>query len=236
MPAPDHPAPDHLAHLEADALAVADVLRTADPGARVPACDWTLGDLARHLGVVHRWATTVVRTGERAPMPEDPHVADADLADWLAQGAGALLAVLAQTPPDRPCWTFSGPGTVAWWRRRQALETAVHRVDAERAAGRPYALADDLAEDGVAEVLEVMLPRQVRLQRAPEPATGLRLVSTTSGRAWQLGPEPASSVLSGSPGDLLLVLWRRLPRTAPGVVAGGDLVALDALLGTALTP
>ncbi len=227
--------PDHLAHLQADAAVIADLLLTADPDAPVPACSqWALRDLVLHLGQIHRWATDVVRTGERQRPPE-VDVPDGGLADWLSDGADALHRTLRDTDPERPCWTLAGPGTARFWCRRQALETVVHRVDVEQAVGRQGGVPDDLAEDGVAEVVETLHPRQVALERTPPPRTGVTLVSTT-GRTWDLGTMPAAATLTGRPGDLLLLLWRRVPRTAPALTAGGDLTALDDLLAGSLTP
>ena len=227
---------DHTTHLAQDAAAVVEVMRTTDPSTPVQACPgWTLRDLAGHLGGVHRWATTVVRTGERGPQ-DTTAPADDDLADWLAQGAADLVAVLDD--PGRPSWTFSGPGTAAFWARRQALETVVHRVDAQRAAGAVQPVAPDLAEDGIAEVLDVMLPRQVAIGRTPEPASGATLLTGTllTGTRHHLGVQPASAVVSGPAEAVLLLLWRRTDRHDPRLSVSGDLVALDALLGQALTP
>jgi len=52
-----------------------------------------------------------------------------------------------------------GPHTVGWWRRRQALETAVHRWDAEAATGDPSPVPTGLAVDGIDEYLFDFLPR-----------------------------------------------------------------------------
>ena len=222
---------DHTAHLAQDAAAVVTVLRTTDPSTPVPGCPgWALRDLAGHLGGVHRWATTVVRTGERGPQ-DATAPSDDDLLDWLAEGAADLLAALSD--PERPCWTFTGPGTAAFWARRQALETVVHRVDAQRTAGPAQPVDPDLAEDGIAEVLDLMLPRQVGLGRTPEPATGATLVT---GTRRHLGARPASAGVRGPAEAVLLLLWRRTDRRDPRLSVTGDLVALDALLGLALTP
>ena len=132
---------DHTAHLAQDAAAAVAVLRTTDLSSPVPGCPgWVLRDLAGHLGGVHRWATAVVRTGERGGPKYATPPPDGELADWLAQGAADLVAVLGD--PDRPCWTFSGEGTAAFWARRQALETVVHRIDAHRRAARRSAPPD----------------------------------------------------------------------------------------------
>ena len=50
--------------------------------------------------------------------------------------------------------------TAASWARRQAHEHLVHRMDLEAAAGVPHAPVDTaLADDGVDELLTVILPR-----------------------------------------------------------------------------
>lgn len=93
---------------------------------------------------------------------------DDALADWLREGLDALTVALAER--GRPCWTLAGLATAAWWRRRQALETAVHRVDAERVLGPASPVDPALTVDGVAEVVDVLHPRQLRLGRAAVPA------------------------------------------------------------------
>lgn len=226
--------PDHLAHLADDVAAIGEVLRDTECDAPVPDCpDWALRDLVLHLGGVHRWATSTVRTGVKQPQPEQ-QVADDGLRSWFLEGARALQDELAGDP-DRPAWTFTGPGTVQFWRRRQALETAVHRVDADRCAGKERPIPDDLAEDGIAEVVEVLHPRQVHLGRTPAPAGSARLVST-SGGSWLLGDGPTCATLTGSPSDLLLLLWRRERRRSRSFTVEGDAAALDELLAARLTP
>ena len=132
---------DHTAHLAQDAAAAVVVLRTTNLLSPVPGCPgWVLRDLAGHLGGVHRWATAVVRTGERGGRQYATPPPDDELAGWLAQGAADLVSVLSDL--DRPCWTFSGEGTAAFWARRQALETVVHRIDAHRRAARRSAPPD----------------------------------------------------------------------------------------------
>jgi uncharacterized protein (TIGR03083 family) len=227
-------SPDHLGHLAADAEAFAQVLQRADLDAPVGACPgWALRELALHLGQVHLWVTAIVRTGELQPEPT-AQVPDAELAAWYAACAQGLLDVLTGDP-HRPTWTFAGPGTVAFWRRRQAQETAVHRVDAQRAVGAEQPVADALAADGVDEVVDVMHPRQVRLGRSPAATAGVQLV-VPGGPQWLLGAAPAQATVTGSASDLLLLLWRRRSRTDPCLVVEGDLDALDGLLAQRLTP
>lgn len=224
---------DHLAHLESDAAAFVAAVRRTGPDAPVPGCPgWALRDLAVHLGTVHRWVAAIVRTGDRQPM-QAWEVQDADLAGWCADSAAEVLDALGSAEPDRPCWTFPGAGETAFWRRRMAHETAVHRVDAERTAGSERPLDPALAEDGIAEVLEVMHPRQVALGRTEAPTTGIALATATTRR---LGPVPTAVTVSGPPDAVLLLLWGRLPRTDPRLEVTGDVAALDRLLETPVTP
>lgn len=227
---------DHLAHLAVEAAAFGAVLRAAPATTPVPACpDWTLGDLARHVGAVHRWVAATVASGEKTPLTP-AEVSDDALPDWFDDGAQALLTALTAADPTTPCPTLVGPGTAGFWRRRMALETLVHRVDAERALGPAGPVPADLAADGVEEVVDVMHPRQVAMQRTPAPPTGLALVDPDTGRRWQLGPDPATATVTGPAAALLELLWRRAPRTDPRLTCHGDLAALDALLAQSLTP
>lgn len=226
--------PDHLAHLAAEVAALDALLAEADLDSPVPDCpDWALRDLVRHLGGVHRWATAVVLTGDKQSEAEQP-VEDADLRAWFGEGAQALQDALAGDP-DRPVWTMAGPQTVQFWRRRQAVETAVHRVDAERCTGVENPVPDDLAESGIDEVVELIHPRQVRLGRTEAPTCSARLVST-SGRSWTLGEGPTCATVTGPPSALLLLLWRRERRRSRAFTVEGDTAALDALLASGLTP
>ena len=89
--------------------------------------------------------------------------------------------------------------------------------------------------DGIAEVLEVMHPRQVALGRAQAPTRSVELVSST-GRRWELGAGPSVGTVTGPPAELLLLLWGRTPRTSPELEVSADLDALDALLAGHVTP
>lgn len=226
--------PDHLAHLAVEVATIDALLADADLAAAVPDCpNWALRDLVRHLGGVHRWVTAVVLTGDKQPQVDHP-VEDGELRAWFADGAGVLQDALAGDP-DRAVWTMGGAQTVRFWRRRQAVETAVHRVDAQRCAGVESGIPDDLAESGIDEVVELIHPRQVRLGRTPAPTCSARLVST-SGPSWLLGDGPTCATVTGPPAALLLLLWRRERRRSSAFTVEGDMAALDVLLAAGLTP
>jgi uncharacterized protein (TIGR03083 family) len=204
--------------------------RSADLTAPVPPCPkWTVWDLVRHLGVVYEWQRTHFLTGkttqpthERTTAPEGEAVYD-----WFAEQHAAVLAGLDELDPEAPAWNWSvQPETGAFWHRRMAHETAVHRWDAQSAAGLPQPVDPSLASDGVAEVLEVFLPGGRR--KGPEDAEGVvRLVATDTGADWTVrvrgtdiavldtdtvldtGPG-AQSAAAGTASDLLLALWGRV--------------------------
>jgi uncharacterized protein (TIGR03083 family) len=225
------PAYAAFVRAEADRLLVA--YETGPHSARVPSCpEWTLADLVRHTGRVHRWAALIVRTGEfpgggssTVPAPDG-----SELGPWYAESVDLLLGELAATDPARPTWAFGDGGTAEFWSRRQAHEVCIHRVDAELAIGLRPEVDPDLAADGVGEVVEVMMPRSARFGPHRLLAPVLLRCTDQSGR-WLISPpnEPdgvpvgigpaltdteaasAAATVTGTAGDLLLALWRRLP-------------------------
>ena len=198
---------DHLEHLRADADAVLRVLSGGPVDALVAACPgWTVRELVEHLGSVHRWATEVVRTG--APQQEQAYDG-ADLSGWFAEGVSVLLETLAAADPASACWSFTTDKTVGFWHRRQALETAVHRWDAEDAVGEAGSIDPSLAADGVTEGVELMTPRQLKLGRV-DAVPGVSLQATDTGQEWLLGDGDPVGWVEASAQDLLLLLWHRL--------------------------
>ena len=160
----------YLGHLRRD-LSVFGGCLAGDLAAPVEPCgDWTLYDLADHLGQGNLWAAVAVteKRGdyEGPAAPRDP----AGLATWFSGTAGVLLAAL-ETDPSTSAWTIAPPPTAGFWQRRRCLETLVHRWDAQHALGIAGQLDPALADDGVAEVVEVIAPRQVRLGRSSAPRT-----------------------------------------------------------------
>lgn len=235
---------DFAAHVRAETEAFAAVLAAAvtDPALLdrpVLSCPgWNLYDLADHLGGVHRWVVTAIEDGHGRgssdPAPRDP----AALHGWFTDGAAALRAAL-DGDPDRPAWSFSrepGHDRLAFWQRRQAHENLIHRWDAQAATGAPGPIDTDLAVDGIAEVLEVFVPRmRVRGLLGPLPQ-GVRLEASDAGQAWVLGDDPGQVVatVTGPAAGLLLHLWKRAGDTE--VTWSGDAEAGRAVLAHAVTP
>ncbi|MQA97240.1 MAG: maleylpyruvate isomerase family mycothiol-dependent enzyme, partial [Streptosporangiales bacterium] len=138
--------PAYLSHLRSELDALAACLG-GDLSAPVRHCgDWSLYDLADHVGNQNLWVVAAVTEGHGkhrgSPPPREPAAPEA----WFAGTAGRLLATL-DADPATPAWTFQPPHTVGFWQRRRALETLIHRWDAQRALGAAEALDPELAAD-----------------------------------------------------------------------------------------
>ncbi|WP_329214026.1 maleylpyruvate isomerase family mycothiol-dependent enzyme [Streptomyces sp. NBC_01485] len=220
----------HILDREGRSLAAAAA--EAGPEAKVPTCpEWQVRDLLRHTGAVHRWATSFVAEGHPSfrPFDEPPDLDGDPLLNWFREGHGRLVDTLSAASPDLLCWQFlPAPSPLAFWARRQAHETAVHRVDAESARGRiPEEIAPeftaDFAADGVDELLRGFHARAGSGVRTEEPRV-LRVRATdTADAVWtvRLSSEPPVTVrdaegdadceVSGPAALLYLSLWNRLP-------------------------
>jgi uncharacterized protein (TIGR03083 family) len=136
----------------------------------VPQCpDWDGAGLIRHTGAVLAWIEAVVSGGRgrlsrrgMATAPTD----DGQLVAWYMRQLDRALGTLSSADGDAPVWTFSGVGEhrVEWWKRRVAVELAIHRWDAQHAhavgaAGpAPQSLDPSVAEAGLHEFVTEFLP------------------------------------------------------------------------------
>lgn len=221
---------DYLTLLDDEFALFQDCL-SGDLAARVEHCgDWTLRDLAVHLGQGNLWAATAVV--ERHGRSEETPPGD-DVAAWFAQSARTLMEAL-ERDPGTEAWTFAPPRTVGFWRRRRCLETAVHRWDAEHALGRAGEIDPRLCADGVAEVIEMFLPRQIRLGRTAAPEAAVRFETTDVAGTWVLGPGEPVATISGTAQELMLALWKRRPW--PWERSSGDRAAAERALTRPLVP
>ncbi len=207
--------------------------------APVPGCPgWDLDALVRHTGDVHRWATTIVRERRQERLRRDfigPAGTDALLA-WYRDGLAGLLLALSTASPEGVWWTWGpAPNALAFWARRQAQETAVHRWDAEQAAGvEPSPFASRAAADGIDEWLmlasaRVSVPdgRGRTLAVAPADAPDRWVVGLgADGLTVERAAAEASCSLHGTASDLFALLMNR--GGTDRVDVGGDAHVLRA--------
>jgi uncharacterized protein (TIGR03083 family) len=225
---------------------LASGLTPVDGGLDVPVPwvpEWRARDLVGHVGTVQRWATSIVAAGTTTPPSADsrqqpPH--DENLLEWYETGLVELVATLRTVPPDAPAWHMSPAAekVAASWARRQAHELAVHRMDLEVAAGVAITEVDSaLAEDGVDELLAVVVPRWAQTEPLASADSTVAVTSTDTARSWSVsvvrgevtvrqersGSEDAH--VQGTAASLLLHLWGRIA----AVTVDGD-PAAEALL------
>jgi uncharacterized protein (TIGR03083 family) len=237
---------EFLAVLHDESTALLAAARVADPQAPVPGCpNWTTADLVWHIGEVHDFWGWIVRERAEAPDryvdPQQPGTglptdeAFAALCTFASERAAELHRTLSETDPTTAVWSWSPQHDVAWVLRRMAHETAVHRLDAEHAAGREHRMAPDLAADGIDEFLEYFFP--LAAADTPALAGSVHLHCTDADGEWTVRPDgsgghtvardhaKADAALRGDAHDLLMVLWRRSPLDAVNVFGDTDLAA-----------
>jgi uncharacterized protein (TIGR03083 family) len=217
--------------IRADGEALARAAESGPFVAPVPGCPgWDVERLVRHIGDVHRWAATIVRerVPERLQRDFDGPSERAELLAWYREGCGALIETLQAASPDDTFWFWGpAPNALAFWARRQANETAVHRCDAESARGPITPLATGDAVDALDEWFGLA----VRRSHAPDGGGRiLRLVATDAGTSWNviLGERVEVTSdrgrghceLQGTASDLYL--WSMNRRGTEGIAVSGD--------------
>ena len=225
----------YLSHLRRD-FSVFGACLAGDLSAPVRHCgSWTLYDLADHLGQGNIWSAVAVTDKhgdyQGPPAPRDREA----LTAWFRDTCGVLLAAL-DTDPLTSAWTIAPPPAAGFWQRRRCLETLIHRWDAEHALGITSPIDPALADDGIAEVVDVLAPRQVRLGRTSAPRHAIRLRAGDTGASWILGPGEPVATIGGPAASLLLLLWGRVPAGDPAISWDGDRQQALATLNRALVP
>jgi uncharacterized protein (TIGR03083 family) len=246
---------EHISALRRDGELLAAAAGRAGLDAAVPSCPpWQVRDLLCHLGYVHRWAASYLIEQRREIADELSEAeqlragpGDAELLGWFRLGHAALADALSTADPDVVCWTFlAAPSALAFWARRQAHETAIHRADAELACGSVTGYDADFAADGIDELLiaffgrdenaadaAAVIPGRSLLVRATDvgrdwhvwlTATGERVLRTGRGRP----PAEPDCTLSGCASGLYLALWNRSEPEAAGLAVGGEAAVVAA--------
>lgn len=222
----------YLDCLSADFALFRAAASAADPAAQVPSCpDWTMSDLAYHLAEVYLHKVVTMRTGEWPEKWPPEELAAEPVLALLDRAYTELIETFAELPPGTFAPTFMpGDQRVGWWLRRMAQETVIHRIDAQQAAGLPVtAVPDDLALDGVDEILTCFLGRlgeglaEVKLAHLAAPGGGDTIQLSAGPATWTISPGidkiavtdgPAAAphvTLTAGPDPMLRWLWGRAP-------------------------
>jgi uncharacterized protein (TIGR03083 family) len=203
-----------------------------------------MADLLRHVGEVYLDKVECMRLGH-APEPwPPPGLVDEPPLQLLDRSYADLTGEFAARRPQDHAFTWYEPDqSVAFWIRRMAQETVIHRVDAELGAGAQVTgVPGDLAADGIDELLTVFVQYGTtnwpgEFAELLKPA-GDRLVSVvTPERSWALrltsrdvrvdgaAEGPPAAVVEGPAADVLLWLWGR-GGEGTAATGGEDTVAL----------
>jgi uncharacterized protein (TIGR03083 family) len=234
-----------------------DAVAGADLSLVVPTTpDWTLGDLARHVGGNLLALEQAVRTGEAVIEPErqvsghgGPAGDDAAALDaWLAEAADRCAGTLRKAGPgaEAQIWTVRWP--TAAWARRAAHDLVVHRADAAGAVGAAYPLDPQVAADAIDEFLDLLSNPQVAgsgdgADAGPRGTVHLHATDTPPELAaewlvelapptfsWRHAHEKATVAVRAPVANVLRVVTRRLPPDGDAVEVLGDRALLDAWL------
>jgi uncharacterized protein (TIGR03083 family) len=242
------------AMLDTDLMTVAagdgrDLLTVAqsDWSLPVPSCPgWDASDVVGHTGAILGWIARIVSSGQAVPRSErEAPPADRDvLAAWFSAHLERTVHILVTTPPESAAWTFSSRGDrrVGWWRRRIAVELAIHRWDVQAAASAdgPASvppLDGEVAAAGVAEYLTEFLPGLLAQPDVRGLSGTLHLHSIDGGSEWwvDLDAKGAAAAVQGhcnagtairaTRSDQLLWLTNRKPADALEVLGRADVAA-----------
>lgn len=223
---------------------------TEPPILPVPSCPgWNLTFLLLHLGAnQRRIAKRLSDGGERQPAdltdnvflklePEwqewlkaekapDDKPLPAALIDWFEEGSKELIAALNAAGDEAQVWNLTGRAKVpaAIYQRQSAIETTLHRWDAQNAlpGHHPDPVDPELAREAI-NLLFGFLPRLRQSFDGPEgqgetfhlhrtDGEGEWLL-TFNGKELDIKPVHAKGdvAIRGTASDLLLMLWRRIP-------------------------
>lgn len=241
---------EHIKHLERDAALLGDAAQEAGLDADVPSCPgWQVRDLVRHVSYVHNWAARHVREQSEDLIGQASEAdilgggpPDDELLAAYREGHASLVRTLREADPGVKCAAFlPAPSPLAFWARRQAHETAIHRFDAQLAtaatAAQPSsrdAFDPALADDGIDELLMGFVARRGYKPGSAEHTLAIRPTDTAGrwhvllsegGRTAERADRPAGCVLEGPASALYAFLWNRCE--SGGIAVSGDPGILD---------
>jgi uncharacterized protein (TIGR03083 family) len=211
----------------------------------VPSCpDWMLDDLAVHLLGVHAGWTELVEHPSDDPTKAfgietsrtDQPMDKAALVKHGRETMRRMVDVFGTTDQNQPTWTWAAQQDVAFITRHQVQEAAVHRWDAQTAAGVDVdAIAPEVAADAIDEYLTLSRPAFTR--GGPPLPGSVHLHCTDIDGEWFVHPEgqvepihaKGDVALRGSASDLLLALYGRVSPDELDII--GDRSVAEAFLG-----
>lgn len=220
---------DHIDHFSVEAHGFADAVARSDLNTTVVSCpDWTVRDLARHLGQLHRWAMTIVQQkimAERWPFQvsfDEPDDTDR-WADWIRDGIEPAVTAFRQAEPSERVWSWGADPHIRFWPRRMLFESVIHRLDVALTLQEVLEVSRDIAAEGIDEWFENLRgvgrwkppvaklageARELSFAADDTPDTW-RVGITPTGWWWDRSPTRGNVHVRGAVRDLLLLLQGR---------------------------
>lgn len=205
----------------------------------VPCCPgWTVRDVVEHVANVYEHKVRVM--ADNAWPDPWPAVDQVDVPPLVAlsDAKAHLFEEFAEHRLDETTTTFSADDdTIAFWVRRMLLEIAVHCYDVELAHGDVTSIPDDVALDGIDEVLKVMLAGPWWAQSvATRHPVGASVAVTSGEQAWVCqveakqvsvsdGGGDVAGTVSGDPMAVFLWLWGRVGHDQVTIAGDESVVA-----------
>jgi uncharacterized protein (TIGR03083 family) len=218
----------------------AGILAAAQLGldAAVATCPgWDVEALVRHVNRVYTTAAYVVSHRVTQRPEQFPPVAEGDPIQVLESLLDDLVTALQEADADTAVfvWPDNVQPTAAFWARRMAHESSVHRFDAQIAHAMPQPIDSELAADGLDEFIDVLTPMLYDRNGGTGPVGTVELLSTDD-LSWCLGLEPEGverlEVVSqptasarATTSTLLLAVYGRVPWTS--LTVEGDIELLN---------
>jgi uncharacterized protein (TIGR03083 family) len=219
---------DYCDSLEREAGRFVTAAAAADESTPIPTCpEWTMTDLAGHVGMLYRWSGHLVRT--RAPArvaaTEIAKPPDDAVVTWVESGVAPMLETFRTHDPDDRVWGWGADRHARFWPRRMLFETIIHRVDAELACGVAPAVDAALAVDGIDELLANFAHAGYFVSGLAElrgSGESLGLVASDVDEAWRVrllqggyvwdwARGECTATVRGTVADLLLLVYNRCP-------------------------
>ncbi len=234
---------DQIEQLRVEGEALLAAARSAGLEAAIEHCPgWDMQRLVSHSAKVFQRTAVVVTEGLMEPPANDrftQFAKDESVFDQFAEVLEDLVEALGNAVPNAPSWNFTGEDlTNAFWVRRMLNEAAVHRWDAQHAAGGAQRFTPELAVDVIDELLFVLMP-VLSAKKNPELSATFHVHCTDTDGEWLTAFTAGSPITTrehakgqlavrGPASSLCLWAWNRLPATEDGLEALGDTSLLEA--------
>ncbi len=239
---------EHLTRLRDQAAsfssALTEAVASGHIGSTVPTCpEWTVRQLAEHVGGIYRWSTRLVAESIvvetwRSKMAIEHPTNDDEVVAWFSDSATAMITAFSAAPTDRRVWVWGADPHARFWPRRMLHETVVHQADLQWTLGREPVIDAATAVDGMDEFL-TNLPHTARwgapldrlrgdrekiVFRAADTGDTWRVRLDPTGFWWDRGGEPADATVTATAADLYLLVQGR---HRPAAVVSGRAELLE---------